>query len=68
MICTSFAALGFLYGLVRVLVLIFLASLVWVPIGVWIGLRPKLAHRAQPVVQILAAFPANLLFPIAVIG
>jgi NitT/TauT family transport system permease protein len=51
---------------VRVMVLIVLASLVWVPIGVWIGLRPALARRAQPVVQFLSAFPANLFFPIVV--
>jgi NitT/TauT family transport system permease protein len=40
-----------------------LASLVWVPIGVAIGLRPDWARRVQPVAQFLAAFPANLLFP-----
>ena len=51
---------------VRVSVLIALASLIWVPIGVWIGLRPPIAHRAQPIVQFLAAFPANLFFPIFV--
>jgi NitT/TauT family transport system permease protein len=55
-----------LVTLVRVVVLIGLASLVWVPIGVWIGLRPGLAHRVQPVVQFLAAFPANLFFPVVV--
>jgi NitT/TauT family transport system permease protein len=60
----------FLLGLAtaaRVLVLIALASLVWVPIGVGIGLRPRLAERAQPIVQFLAAFPANLFFPAAVV-
>jgi NitT/TauT family transport system permease protein len=51
----------------RVLILIALASLIWVPIGVWIGLRPRLADRAQPIVQFLAAFPANLFFPVAVV-
>ncbi|HXP76840.1 MAG TPA: ABC transporter permease subunit [Stellaceae bacterium] len=51
---------------VRVSVLIALASLIWVPVGVWIGLRPPIAHRAQPIVQFLAAFPANLFFPIFV--
>ncbi len=59
----------FLYGLfttLRVFVLIAVASLVWVPIGVAIGLRPRLADKAQPVVQFLAAFPANLFFPAAV--
>jgi NitT/TauT family transport system permease protein len=50
----------------RVMVLIALASLIWVPIGVWIGLRPNLADRAQPIVQFLAAFPANLFFPVVV--
>jgi NitT/TauT family transport system permease protein len=62
-------ALG--YGamtLVRVMVLIALASLVWVPIGVWIGLRPRIANLVQPVAQFLAAFPANVLFPIAVVA
>jgi NitT/TauT family transport system permease protein len=53
--------------LLRVMILIALAAIVWVPIGVWIGLRPNLAHRVQPVLQLLAAFPANLLFPIAVV-
>ena len=51
------------FTLIRVVVLIVLASLVWVPIGVWIGLRPVWARRVQPLVQFLAAFPANLLFP-----
>jgi NitT/TauT family transport system permease protein len=50
----------------RVAVLIVLASIIWVPIGVAIGLRPALTQRLQPVAQFLAAFPANLLFPLAV--
>ncbi|MFA5962462.1 MAG: ABC transporter permease subunit [Sphingomonas sp.] len=53
--------------MLRVIILIALASLVWVPIGVWIGLNPKWAERLQPVAQFLAAFPANVLFPFAVI-
>ncbi|SHN76513.1 ABC transporter permease [Bradyrhizobium erythrophlei] len=53
--------------LARVVVLIALASLIWVPIGVWIGLRPKLAERVQPLAQFLAAFPANLAFPVFVV-
>jgi NitT/TauT family transport system permease protein len=60
---------AFLLGLatmVRVFVLIALASIVWVPIGVWLGLRPNAARIAQPVAQFMAAFPANLLFPLAV--
>ena len=55
-----------LYTLARVIILIIVASLVWLPLGVMIGLRPKLAQLIQPIAQFLAAFPANLLFPIAV--
>jgi NitT/TauT family transport system permease protein len=58
---------GFL-TLLRVVVLVALASVIWVPIGVWIGLRPWAAERAQPIAQFLAAFPANVLFPIVVVG
>jgi NitT/TauT family transport system permease protein len=54
--------------LARVVVLMALASLVWVPIGVWVGLRPDWARRVQPAAQFLAAFPANLLFPPFVIA
>jgi NitT/TauT family transport system permease protein len=52
--------------LARVAFLVLLASLVWVPIGVAVGLRPRLTARVQPVAQFLAAFPANLLFPMFV--
>ncbi|MGQ7396567.1 ABC transporter permease subunit, partial [Streptococcus suis] len=44
------------------------ASVIWVPLGVMIGLRPRLAERVQPIAQFLAAFPANVLFPFAVMG
>ena len=50
----------------RIIVLIALASLVWVPVGVWIGLRPRMAGRLQAVAQFLAAFPTNLVFPVVV--
>jgi len=58
--------LGFL-TLARVVILIAIASLIWVPVGVWIGLRPSVAERAQPIAQFLAAFPANVLFPVVVL-
>ena len=48
----------------RVLVLLVVASLVWVPVGVWIGMNPRVSRFAQPVVQVLASFPANFLFPL----
>ncbi|WP_455924893.1 ABC transporter permease [Pseudomonas putida] len=64
--CIHVLGLGFI-TLLRVLLLIAVASLIWVPLGVIIGLRPKWAEKVQPLAQFLAAFPANLLFPVFVI-
>lgn len=50
----------------RVVVLIALASVIWTPIGIYVGLRPHLSQVIQPIAQFLAAFPANLVFPVAV--
>jgi NitT/TauT family transport system permease protein len=55
-----------LVTMTRVFLLTGFASLVWVPIGVWVGLRPRAAAVVQPLAQFLAAFPANLLFPLVV--
>ncbi len=49
----------------RVLVLLAFATAVWTPIGVAIGFNPRLARFLQPVVQFLASFPANFIFPFA---
>ncbi|MCP3798579.1 ABC transporter permease subunit [Allokutzneria sp. A3M-2-11 16] len=54
-----------LITLSRVLVVVLASALVWVPIGVWIGMNPRVSRLAQPVVQVLASFPANFLFPFA---
>ena len=59
----------FYFGLVtgfRVIILIIISSIIWVPIGVWVGLRPNVSRIVQPIAQFLAAFPVNLLFPLAV--
>jgi NitT/TauT family transport system permease protein len=52
--------------LLRVAILIAIASIIWVPIGVAVVLRPRLAEKVQPLAKFLAAFPANLLFPVVV--
>ncbi len=51
--------------LLRVTVLLVFATLIWTPVGVAIGFNPKLARLLQPVVQFLASFPANFIFPFA---
>ena len=57
-----------LITLLRVVVLMTLATLIWVPVGVWLGLRPKWGRRIQPLAQFMAAFPANLFFPVFVLA
>jgi NitT/TauT family transport system permease protein len=57
--------LGFL-TMARVVVLILIASAIWTPIGIYVGLRPRLTRVVQPVAQFFAAFPANILFPLVV--
>ncbi|HVW68097.1 MAG TPA: ABC transporter permease subunit [Steroidobacteraceae bacterium] len=52
----------------RVSVLIAVASCIWVPIGIYVGLRPRVASVVQPIAQFLAAFPVNLIYPIVVSG
>ncbi|MCF8566139.1 ABC transporter permease subunit [Alicyclobacillus tolerans] len=53
-----------LYTLLRVMASTLLALLWTIPVGVAIGMNPKASRIAQPLVQILASFPANLLFPL----
>jgi len=53
-----------LLTMLRVVAVVALAALAWTPIGTWIGMNPRVARYAQPVVQVLASFPANFLFPV----
>lgn len=54
---------GFISAL-KIAILVLISSFIWVPIGVWIGLNPKISGVIQPILQIFAAFPANLLYPV----
>lgn len=51
------------YTFLRVLLGTLIGTIWTVPVGVAIGLSPKLARFAQPLVQIAASFPANMVFP-----
>lgn len=51
----------------RVFATVIVSTIIWLPIGVWIGLKPRVAEIAQPVAQFLAAFPTYVLFPVVVI-
>ncbi len=54
-----------IYTLLRVTILLVVATVIWTPIGVAIGFNPKLARLLQPFVQFMASFPANFIFPFA---
>ncbi len=47
----------------RVLAAVALGTLWTVPVGVWIGLNPRLSSRLQPFIQFAASFPAPMLYP-----
>ncbi|MBB2955479.1 NitT/TauT family transport system permease protein [Bifidobacterium commune] len=68
---TGLAELGTAFGLgsitfLRVALLTALCSIVWVPVGAIIGMNPKVSRLIQPLVQVLASFPANFIFPFVV--
>jgi NitT/TauT family transport system permease protein len=48
--------------LLRALAAVALGTLWMIPLGVAVGLRPRLAARLQPVIQVAASFPAPMLF------
>jgi len=54
--------------LARVLASSALGTLWALPAGLAIGLSPRVSRALQPVVQVLAAFPAPMLFPLVVAG
>lgn len=55
-----------LLTLLRVVAVIALSTLIWVPVGVKVGQSPRAAKIAQPLIQIGASFPANFLYPLVV--
>jgi len=56
-----------LLTLIRVVIVVLVSSLIWVPVGVWIGFNPRVAQYMQPVVQIFASFPANFIYPFVIV-
>jgi NitT/TauT family transport system permease protein len=54
--------------LLRVLTSVFLGTLWALPAGLAIGLSPRLSRIFQPIVQVVASFPAPLFFPLLVVG
>jgi NitT/TauT family transport system permease protein len=59
---------GAFYTFIRVQGSLILGALWTVPLGVAIGLSPRLARLAQPLVQIAASVPATALFPVILLA
>jgi NitT/TauT family transport system permease protein len=55
--------LGF-FTFLRVMGVLLVATAIWVPVGILLGLRPRVAQRVEALLQLLAAFPVNLLYPL----
>jgi NitT/TauT family transport system permease protein len=51
----------------RVELTLVLAALWTIPVGVWVGLNPRISAVAQPLAQIAASVPATALFPIVLL-
>ena len=51
----------------RVEVSLLLAAIWTIPVGVFVGLRPRLSAIAQPIAQIAASVPATALFPVVLL-
>jgi NitT/TauT family transport system permease protein len=47
----------------RVVVVLIISTVIWVPVAVWIGMNPRVSRLAQPIVQVAASFPANFIYP-----
>ncbi|GBC85769.1 Riboflavin transport system permease protein RibX [bacterium HR11] len=62
----TLAAAGWTLG--RVLLATAIGTAWTVPAGLWIGLSPRRSRILQPVVQVIASFPAPMLFPAVVWG
>jgi len=52
----------------RVNAALLIASLWTIPVGVAIGFNPRLAKLLQPFIQMVASFPASVLYPVIILG
>lgn len=61
--CVTVFYFGFL-TLLRIVAMLTISIIIWVPIGVWIGLKKQAPKICLPIIQVLAAFPVNLIYPL----
>jgi NitT/TauT family transport system permease protein len=54
--------------LIRTATAVALGALWAVPVGIWVGLSPTRTRVVQPLVQVAAAFPAPMIFPLVTLA
>ena len=59
-------ALGLTF--LRTVTAVMLGALWAVPVGIWVGLSPARTRVVQPLVQVAAAFPAPMIFPLVTLA
>jgi NitT/TauT family transport system permease protein len=52
------------YTCMRVFAVLLFSSLIMIPFGLWLGSQPKLTRRFRTLIQVIAAFPAPMIFPV----
>lgn len=52
----------------RVFAAVFVGSLWTIPVAIWIGSSPRLTRLFQPIIQVVASFPAPMIYPIVIVG
>ncbi|MEQ9116515.1 MAG: ABC transporter permease subunit [Rickettsiales bacterium] len=55
-----------LISTIRIVIMMIITIIIWLPISIYIGMRPKIAKIVQPLALTFASFPANLIFPLCV--
>ncbi len=51
---------------IRIIAVMIITIAIWLPISIYVGLRPSLVKLIQPLALIMASFPANLIFPLCI--
>lgn len=54
------------WSMLRVFAALAICIVLMVPLGLYVGSRPNLVKRLQPLIQVIAAFPAPMIFPILI--
>ena len=54
------------YTFLRVIIAVVIGTIWAVPVGIWVAQSPKRLRIAQPLIQLMASFPAPMLYPLAI--